>query len=152
MEMSEKLASVKRVLSPDEWKKRQLDTLKDVGERNYKVGIATPKRDPIAAGIAAEEKYAAEVKKAIEEERRKKALEKTDMASWYKYSSELGAGRLVDGVTKREAKVTKFITNFQPILTSHLATIDAMPDVTDKDREDRVIANLRGLKALKGKA
>lgn len=146
------MATVTRVLSPAAWKKRQIDTLKAVGEDNYKVGITKPRKDPIAAGIAAEDKYAKEVKKAIDEKRRAVALGKTDMAEWYKYTSEIGAGRLVEGVTKREAKVDRFVTTFQPMLVSHLGTIDAMPDVTDKDREDRMLTNLRGLKALKGKA
>jgi chorismate mutase len=38
------------------------------------------------------------------------------------------------------------------MLTAHLAKIDAMPEATDSDRENRVLENLRGLKALKGKA
>ena len=146
------MASVKRVISPEDWKKRQLETLKDVGERNYKIGIASPKADPIARGIETEDKYAAATRKAIEEKRRKAALEKTSMAEWYKYASELGAGKLVEGVTKREPKVARFITNWHPLLTSHLASIDALAEETDKDREDRMLENLRGLKALKGKA
>lgn len=146
------MSTVTRVLSPEDWKKRQINTLKDVGERNYAVGIAHPKKDPIDAGIKAEKKYAANTKKAIDEERRAKALAKTSMAEWYKYASELGEGRLVDGVVKREAKVSDFVRNFQPMLVDHLSKIDAMDDVTDKDREDRMLSNLRGLKALKGKA
>jgi len=148
----ENMATVTRILSPEDWKKRQLDTLKSVGETNYAVGIAKPKKDPIAAGIATEDKYASEVKKAIDAKSRKAALEKTSMAEWYKYSSELGKGRLVEGVTKREAKVTSFITTFQPMLTTHLAKIDALPEATDGEREARMLENLRGLKALKGKA
>lgn len=140
------------MLSPTEWKDRQITTLKSVGEANYKVGIAKPRKDPIEAGIAAEEKYAANTKKAIDEGRRKASLQKTSMAEWYKYASDLGAGRLVDGVVKREAKVTKFVTTFHPMLVSHLGAIDAMDDVTDGDREQRMLENLRGLKALKGKA
>ena len=145
-------AVVKRLLSPDEWKKRQIDTLKAVGEANYKVGIAGPKDDPIAAGIAAQPRYEAQMKKDEVLARRKAALEKTNMAEWYKYSSEIGAGRLVEGVTKREAKVGDFIRAFQPMLAEHVGKIDILADVTDKDREDRMLANLRGLKALKGKA
>ena len=61
-------ATVKRILSPDEWRKKQLDTLRAVGEANYKIGIASPKKDPIAAGIAAEDKWADRVRKAIEEQ------------------------------------------------------------------------------------
>jgi len=146
------MATVTRVLSPTDWAKRQIDNLKAVGEGSYKVGISKPAKDPIAAGIATENKYAAEVKRAIDEGRRKAALEKTDMATWYKYASEIGAGRLVDGVVKREAKVKKFVGTFQPLLVDHLAKIDALPDVSDKEREDRMLENLRGLKALKGKA
>ena len=146
------MATVTRVLSPEAWKERQISTLKAVGEANYKVGIAKPRKDPIAAGIAAEEKYAAETKKAIEAGSRKAALEKTSMAEWYKYTSDIGAGRLVDGVVKRVAKVDTFVKTFQPMLVSHLASVDALADVTDSDREQRMLENLRGLKALKGKA
>lgn len=146
------MATVKRVISPDEWAKRQIDTLKAVGRTNYLTGIASPKADPIARGIATEEKYAAATRKAIDEERRKHALEKTDMATWHKYAADLGADKLVDGVVKREGKVKAFTTAFQPLLTSHLAHVDALPEETDSDRENRMLENLRGLKALKGKA
>lgn len=146
------MATVTRVISPSAWKKRQIDTLKAVGEANYKVGIAKPRKDPIQAGIDAEEKYGVETKKAIDEGRRAAALGKTNMAEWYKYTSEIGAGRLVEGVVKREAKVTRFVTTFQPMLVDHLTSIDALEDVTDSDREQRMLENLRGLKALKGKA
>jgi len=146
------MATVTRVLSPEDWKKRQLDTLKSVGESNYKVGIAKPKKDPIAAGIAAEGKYAAETKKAIDSGARAAALAKTTMGEWYKYSSDLGAGRLVDGVVKREAKVSAFITSFQPMLSSLLGRVDQMAQTTDGEREQKMLENLRGLKALKGKA
>jgi len=146
------LAAVKRVISPTEWKDRQIANLKDVGKRSYLQGIKAPKADPIARGVATEAKYAAATRKAIDEERRKAALEKTSMAEWYKYASELGADKLVDGVVKREPKVTKFITAWHPMLTSHLASIDALPEETDSERETRMLENLRGLKALKGKA
>lgn len=146
------MASVRRVISPENWKKRQIDTLKSVGRANYLTGIAGPKADPIARGIATEAKYAAATRKAIDEERRKHALEQTDMAEWYLYSSTIGADKLVDGVVKREAKVGDFITSFHPMLTSHLARIDALAEETDSDRENRMLENLRGLKALKGRA
>ena len=146
------MATVTRVISPDAWKKRQIDTLKAVGETNYKVGIAKPRKDPIAAGIAAEEKYAANTKRAIDEGRRATALGKTSMSEWFKYSSDLGAGRLGEGVVKREAKVDRFVKTFQPMLVDHLSSVDALADVTDSDREQRMLENLRGLKALKGRA
>jgi len=146
------MATVTRVLSPDEWKKRQLETLKSVGRTNYAAGIKSPKADPIARGIATEGKYAEETRKAIDKGSRAAALKKTNMAEWYQYASTLGADKLVDGVTKREAKVDNFIKAWQPQLTSHLAKVDALPEATDGERETRMLENLRGLKALKGKA
>jgi len=129
-----------------------MTTLKAVGRTNYLMGIASPKADPIARGIATEAKYAAETRKAIDEGRRKAALQKTSMAEWAEYSKSIGADNLVDGVVKREAKVADFITKFQPMLSSHLGRIDTLPEETDSDRENRMLENLRGLKALKGKA
>lgn len=146
------MSTVKRVISPEDWKNRQLGTLKAVGRTNYLIGIASPKADPIARGIATEEKYAIETRKAIDEGRRKAALQKTSMAEWSQYSTTIGADKLVDGVVKREAKVTDFITKFQPQLSSLLSKVDSLPEATDSDRENRMLENLRGLKALKGKA
>ena len=72
------------------------------------------------------------------------------MQEWFNYASQIGAGRLVEGVTKREAKVDRFVKAWQPILADHVAKIDQMPAVTDSDMETRMLENLRGLKALKG--
>jgi len=146
------MVTVERLLPPDKWKERQLENLRARGEPNYAVGIETPKRDPIKAGIAAEDKFADIMKKVLAEQRRKKGLEKTNMETWYEYADKIGKGRLVDGVLLREAKVADFITKWQPLLKDHLAKIDVMPQVTDADREKRMLENLRGLKALKGKA
>ena len=146
------MANVSRVLSPQEWKDRQINTLKAVGQANYVAGIKSPKADPIARGIATEAKWADATRKAIDSGARKNALAKVTMADWYKYASELGANKLVDGVVKRADKVSAFVTAYQPMLVSHLAKIDGLPEATDSDRENRMMENLRGLKALKGKA
>jgi len=144
-------AAVTRILSPEDWIKKQLDVLRAVGETNYRIKIARPKRDPIEAGIAAEDRYAAQVKKAIEERRRPKALAATNIDEWYAYSQAIGAPRLVEGVIKREKEVHDFVKPWQPILLEHVKKIDEMPAVTDADMETRMLENLRGLKALKGK-
>jgi len=143
-------ARVVRLLPPEEWKKRQIGNLRAVGEANYRQGISMPKKDPIAAGIEAEEKWANEIKKAIEKGLRKIGLQATNMSEWYQYAVNIGAPALVDGVVKREAKVDKFLKAWHPLLTDHVAKLDAMKVVTDKDAEEKMLANLRGLKALHG--
>jgi len=144
------MVQVTRIMPPDEWKKRQLETLRQVGQTNYQQGIARPKKDPIEAGIAAEDKWQARMRDAMEHRRRAKGLQTTNMNEWYNFAQSIGAGRLVEGVTKREAKVDRFVRAWQPVLTDHVSKIDAMPAVTDADMESRMLENLRGLKALKG--
>jgi len=145
-------ARVQRIIPPKDWVDRQITTLKAVGEDNYAKGISMPKKDPIEAGIAAEGKYKDKMKKVLEDGSRAKGLEKTDMSEWYNYATTIGKGRIVEGVVLREAKVNDFVSKFQPLLTDHVSKIDAIKDVSDKDREDRMLENLRGLKALHGKA
>ena len=146
------MSSIQRVISPEEWKKRQLAALKATGQTNYIAGVQNPKADPIQRGIETEAKYAAAMRKALDNESRKKGLQKTSMSEWTQYSVNIGANKLVDGVVKREAKISKFLASYQPMLVSHLSRIDALSEETDSDREQRMLENLRGLKALKGKA
>jgi len=141
--------TVQRILPPDKWVDRQISVLKDVGERNYRVGVATPKADPIAKGIEAEPVYAAQTKLAIDERRRAKALEATNMAEWGEYSGRF-SDRLVPGVTVREKEVHDFVKPWHPMLLDHLAKIDPMAVVTLRERIDKAVANIEGLAALKG--
>jgi len=144
-------ARVQRILPADEWKKRQIETLKSVGARNYAQGISMPKKDPIEAGIQAQARYEEQMKKDEVLKRREAALKATNITEWFAYSSDLGVNRLVEGVVKREKKVDRFIKGWQPLLVDHVTKIDELPDITDADRENKMLENVRGLKALKGK-
>jgi len=143
--------AVKRILPPDEWKKRQIGNIKQVGRQNYAQGISMPKKSPIEEAIKAQDRYEEQMRKEEVLKRRKEALETVTDDEWYAYASEIGAERLVDGVVKREKKVDRFVKSWQPMLLDHVAKIDELPDVTDADRENRMLENLRGLKGLKGK-
>ena len=145
-------ATVQRVLKPDDWRKKQLSTLKSVGRANYLLGIAYPKADPIAAGASdkAEARYAAETRAAIDAKSRQKALATLDIDDWYPYARDIGADLVVGGVTKREAKVAKFINAFQPALVDHLTEIDKLAVETLEERITKSAENIRGLAALRG--
>lgn len=142
--------TVTRVMDPDAWVNKQIGTLEAVGESNYRTGITMPKKDPIRAAIAGQAAYEAAMRKPEVLARRKEALEKTNMEEWAAMAEGIGARRLVEGVTARRYKVERFVGSYVPKLKSHLSTIDALPNVTDADREKRMIENVRGLKKLKG--
>lgn len=145
-------SSVQRILPPDQWVNKQISTLEQVGEANYITGIQNPRKDPIKAGIAAQGKYEAKMKDPEVLKRRAEKLGRTNMDEWTAMAEKRGARNLVSGVTDRRYKVERFVGKYHGLLKSHLDKVDAMPDVSDTDREKKVIENLRGLKALKGKA
>jgi len=141
---------VQRLPTPAQWVAKQIGNLSAVGAANYSAGIVRPKKDPILAGIAAQGKYEAEMRKPEVLKRRETELRKTNMEEWAAMAERLGPARLVEGVTTRQYKVERFVGAYQPKLESHLRVVDALPDVTDADRERRMLENLRGLKKLKG--
>lgn len=143
-------AVVQRLKTPEQWVGKQIRNLESVGEANYRLGVATPKKDPIQAGIAAQGKYENEMKKPEVLKRRETELRKTNIDEWVVIAETRGARNIVSGVTDRRFKVERFVGRYQPKLLEHLRRVDAMPDVTDADRERRMTENLRGLKGLKG--
>lgn len=144
--------TVTRLIPADEWVRKQIDTLSAVGAANYTAGVTRPKRDPIQAAIAGQAAYEAKMRDPAVLRRRVEQLRKTDMNEWGAMAETLGAQRLVEGVTARRFKVERFVRAWSGILTQHLQRIDALPAVTDADRERRMVENLRGLKANKGRA
>ncbi len=142
--------TVQRLPTAAQWVGKQIGNLTAVGETNYRAGITHPKKDPILAGIAAQGKYEAKMRDPAVLKMRETKLRKTNMDEWASMAERIGASNLVRGVTERQYKVERFVGAYAPKLESHLRTLDAMPDVTDADRERKVIENIRGLKKLKG--
>jgi hypothetical protein len=145
-------ATVTRLIPATEWVSKQVGNLQAVGETNYRAGITRPKKDPIQAGIAAQPAYEAAMRDPATLKRRESGLRRTNMDEWSSMSERVGARRLVEGVVERRYKVERFVGSFQPKLAAHLQHIDALPAVTDADRERKMVENLKGLRALKGTA
>lgn len=143
-------ATVTRLIPATEWAAKQIGNLQAVGETNYRAGITRPKKDPIIAGIAAQGAYENAMRDPKVLARREAGLRKTNMEEWVSMAERVGAARLVQGVTERAYKVERFLQGYVPKLAAHLQRIDTLPNVTDADRERRMIENLKGLRALKG--
>ncbi len=144
-------AVVSRVIDPATWVNKQIDTITSVGRQNYLIGVKSPRKNPITAGIAAQGKYENKMKDPAVLKRRVDGLNKTNMDEWVQMAETRGADNLVSGVVSRRYKIERAVGKLQPMLKAHLATIDAMNDVTSSDREAKMIANKRGLEAMKGK-
>ncbi|KKN36981.1 hypothetical protein LCGC14_0767920, partial [marine sediment metagenome] len=115
-------------------------------------GIAAPKADPIAAGIAAQPAYEAAMRDPRVLKRREEGLRATNIQEWAQAAETKGAARIAEGVAAARPKIERFWAAWQPILLAHVQKVRSMPSVTDADRKNRMIANLEGLRALHGRA
>lgn len=144
--------TVQRLPNAADWVEKQIRTIQAVGEVNYREGITRPRKDPIAAGIAAQGAYEAKMRDPAVLKRREQRLRQTNMEEWAAMSERIGASRLVAGVVERKFKIERAVGALHGKLSAHLQRIDAMPNVTDADRERRMVENLKGLRAMKGGA
>lgn len=132
--------TIQRLPDAATWVNKMMAGVQAVGATNYLAGIKTPRKDPIAAGIAAQPAYEAKMRDPATLKRRQESLGKTNMAEWAAMAESVGAATYVQGVTGRRPKVEKRIGKLQPLLAAKLQAIDAMPNVTDADRENRAVA------------
>jgi hypothetical protein len=142
--------TIQRLPTAQQWVDKQIGNLQAVGEANYRVGITSPKKDPIQAGIAAQGAYESKMRDPAVLKRRETGLRKTNSDEWATMCESVGASRLVQGVVSRQYKVERAVGSLVGKLATHLQKIDALPNVTDADRERRMVENLRGLRAMKG--
>ncbi len=131
---------------------KQLDNFAAVGATNYLAGAQQPKDDPIAAGIRAQPAYEAAMRDPNVLRRRVEGLQATNMNEWITAVEQKGVQRIADGVAAARPKIERFWTAFHPLLLQHVQKIRAMNSTTPADRKNRMIANLDGLRALKGRA
>jgi len=108
-----------------------------------------PKRNPKAAALAANQKYKNAMTEAIQQDRFAAGIRNYDEDAAVATIQQIGAANLVNGVAARQAKIEKANAALDTSLLAHLRTIDAMPTNTAQEREQKMLANLRGMKALK---
>lgn len=132
------------VISPEEWAEKQTRNASAAAAEWHK-NVLRPRRDPLKAAIAAAPKRAEKVRQALEEKKWEKAMGKVDEDMMYDVIRKRGAAAFRSGVEDRKAKVVARTTELQPMVTALKKTIEAMPDVTDADREARLLAARRGM-------
>jgi len=138
------------VKAAERWVSKQIARAA-VATEDFKAGVEAPDRDPIKAALDASAKRAAKVRESLEKKTWEAAMRKVSVDEWKKATLEKGADRFARGIEFAEPKIRKFVAAFQPKLQEIQNAVRALPDVTDADREKRMLENLRRLKALKGK-
>lgn len=136
-----------RIPDPDTWTNKQIERTQAAGEA-WVQGMLAPKKDPVAAARAAEGKWKNSMQKAINEGRFGKALAKVDSAVIAETVNNLGSGVFTNGVAARQNKIRAKVAAVHRELASHVQRMDALPTDTPEQREQKMLQNLRGMRAI----
>lgn len=132
------------VMTPEDWAKKQVKNA-SAAAAEWEKNVLNPRRDPIQAAIAAAPKRDQKVREALEQKKWEKAMAKVDEDLMYQTIRKRGAPAFRAGVEDRQGKVLKVAQELQPMVAALKQEIDNMPDVSDSDREKRLLAARRGM-------
>jgi hypothetical protein len=113
---------------------------------DYVAGMQAPRRDPKAAALRAEGKWGNNVQAAVREGRYAAGIRQYDQAEAVRIATSDGGAAYTAGVTKREAKIIRVHQKLMPILGGVSQAIQNMPQDTEVQREQRLVATLRAMR------
>jgi len=135
------------VISPEEWADKQVRRAAAAAS-DWEKNVQRPRRDPIKAAIAAGPKRKQKVLESLEQEKWEKAMAKVNEDDMFAVIRKRGASAFRSGVEDRSGKVATRTKELQPMVAALKQEIDGMKDVTDADREARLLAARKGMIAI----
>lgn len=117
---------------------------------DYGAGVAGTDKDPTALAIAAGPRYIANVTARFNDGTWANGLRKKGKQGWQAAVAAKGIQNFSTGVAAAETTVA---TAFGPLLAFEqnlVNQINAMPNVTDLDRENRMLSWVRGMRNYQG--
>jgi len=128
-----------RVLEPEEWAAKQMERATAAAAEWLK-RVTRPRKNPIQAAIAAAGKRRDKLEESLRLGKWEKAMEKVDPEIMYAVIEAVGETGFKRGIENRKAKIEARIKELQPLVLEVARTIDEMPEVTEADREKRLLA------------
>jgi len=136
-----------RVPEADEWAEDMVRNAQNNAEKWLRK-VTRPKKDPIEAAKAAAGKWKNNLQQAIAENRYQKGLDQVDHDEMYEIIREGGAEAFAGGVARRSKKIRRKIGQLREHVLALATEIDKMPQDTEAQRDARVLAAVRGMRAI----
>jgi hypothetical protein len=114
--------------------------------QDYAHGVANTDKDPTALAIAAGPRYLQNVQAAFNSGKWANGLRRVGKQGWQAAVAAKGATNFSTGVQAAQAKVTDAFGQLLAFEQNLLNQVSAMPNVTDNDREQRMLAWVRGMR------
>lgn len=126
------------------WKQRT-----SAAQQDYLDGVARTDKDPTALAIAAGPRLLANFTRAFQDGSWANGLRRTGKQGWQEAVANKGGANFSNGVNNAEAKVAQAFGTLLAFEQNLLNTVGGMPNVTDTDRENRMLAWVRGMRNYK---
>lgn len=120
-------------------------------QQAYKDGVQAVTIAPNNAAAANSQGYLNGTQQSVASGNYQRANLAVGLAGWQQPTLTKGAARLASGAQAALGKMQSFFQQFGPQLQALTAKVQAMPNVTDADKDARMNAMVQGLRALKGK-
>jgi hypothetical protein len=115
---------------------------------DYVEGMRNPKRDPVASARRAKGKWANRVQEAIQNNSYERGVSAQDYQEAVRIATEDGGAAYTQGVAKRATKIARVFADLAPRLGAVSQAIQQMPQDTDAQREQRLLAARRAMIAV----
>lgn len=118
-------------------------------QEKMRAGIQAVTVDPGQRAIAAGAAYIQNVQRAYTEGRWQRGLQRSGLEGWRAPLLAAGVDRAVQGAVANKAKFADRIARVLQFETQLQQQISTMPNVTDADKEARMLAWTRGMRTLR---
>lgn len=132
----------------EDWAEKAVRKAAASGE-DWKKGVLMPRRDPIEAAKASNERYKLKMREALDQDSYAKGLDAVDKNLMYAVIEATDPSAFTGGIRRREAKIKAAVEKLRPKVLALKQTIAAMPNTTDDEREQRMLAARRGMIRIK---
>jgi hypothetical protein len=139
-----------RVPDVETWVGDMVTGVKNSGAK-WKRNTLAPTKSPLVEAKKAGPKFEASMRQALDEKRFEAGIDAVDEAAMYDTIRATPDSTYVEGVTRRTSKIKSRVTRMRPLLLTLLNEEDQLANATEADRDNKVLAHIRGMRAL-GKA
>lgn len=118
-------------------------------QQDYLDGVANTDKDPTALAIQAGPRYLANVQASFQSGKWANGLRKAGKQGWQAAVAAKGGNNFSNGVNNAESKVADAFAGLLAFEQGVLNTVASMPNVTDTDRENRMLYFVRQMRTYK---
>lgn len=114
--------------------------------QEYRDGIESVEVSPGKLAVQKKDKFKNNLLQAIDSGKWESALSNLDLNEWKRKASTVGADRLSTGMVAAEDKMVQFREELIAYQTQLKQRLDAMPDATPEQREQKMLTNIREMR------